>query len=396
MKNSFKLQILSVVLLFISGGCSTQWTKAIQRGKISSEAFHENVSVEIQKKLILVPVTIRGKQYRFLFDTGAPFSISSYLQKEYGFKKVSSGSIRDSDHNRQKVDWVQVDSVSIGSVAFVNQTAFVADFEANPVISCLGIDGIIGSNLIRHCNWTIDQEQKLLTFDSNIDALALKESVSIPFETDHQYNIFIDVNLGQARVKNLLLDYGSNGSVALNKEVFATLKEHAVLGNTFKEKGIQQTGIIGESVVLSREITWSDSLRIGHLNPENVLLKTGKTDLIGNDFLSRFRVTIDWENKRLYLSETGTQQAISGSFGFRIGTSPKNGIYIQSVTENSPAHKKGIEPNMKVTKVDNLDFEKDHDFCDYMSYEPGDTVFLEVVDAEGKKREFRIEKAVLK
>jgi hypothetical protein len=343
-----------------------------------------------------VPVIIAGTTYRFLFDTGAPFSISRELQLTHSFKTVSRGNIIDSDHNRKKVDWVAVDKLQMGEVSFLNQTAFVGDFTANPLLKCLNIDGIIGGNLIRHCNWTIDQARKKLSLSSDIDDVNRKESISLPFKNDLQYNMFVDIQLGQTSIRNMMIDYGSNGSIAFNKDIFYRLKENGLIGETFLEKGVQQTGIIGEPVSFNREITLSDIISINDVQLNNVELRTGKTDLIGNKVLSRFMVTIDWDNKNLYLQEGQLNAETDKSFGFKIGFTEEKGFYVQSVLEKTAAHEQGIEPNMQVTKVDSLDFEKGNNFCDYAELETGGTVFLEVIDSEGNRRQFYIDKETLK
>lgn len=395
MRNKFTIRILIGFLIFITWGCSLKWTEVIRYGKVSHNEFRESVNLEIQNGLIFLPVTIRGKQYRFLFDSGAPVCISNQLQNEYTFKIVSKGNIIDSDHNKKKVNWVQVDSINIGNVSFMSQTAFVGDFDANPLLKCLGIDGIIGSNLIRQTNWTIDQEQKSLSLYSTIDKHVFKDCIIIPFKTDDQYNIFLDLNIGQAKVKNVLMDYGSNGSISLNNEVFSTLKDRDIIGETLIEKGMRQSGIIGKTVDLNREIAYSDSVCIESVNLKKVMLRTGKTVSIGNGVLSRFRVTIDWNNRNLYLIESSEAPDTVRLPGFRLGFSANLGVYVQSVVENSNAYHKGVRPNMKVVKLDGLNFESNNDFCDYVNQEPGHIIFIELIDFSGNKMGYHFEQTII-
>ncbi|MEZ4970380.1 MAG: aspartyl protease family protein [Flavobacteriaceae bacterium] len=396
MGNIHKILVFSCLIVIVLQGCSVKWTEAIGYGSVSSGNTTEVVAIEIQKKLIIVPITIGKKEYRFLFDTGAPFSISNQIQKDENFKIVSKGNIVDSDYNKKKVNWVQVDSIGIGKVLFSNQTAFVGDFDANPIIKCLEIDGIIGSNLIRNYNWTIDQKQNSLSLSDIIEIDTFKESVVIPFKTDYQYNIFIDAYFGQTKLKNILVDYGSNGSIALNDEIFSALKEKNIIGETFIERGVNQSGIIGKPVGLNREITYSDSVRTNGLQHKNVIIRTGKTVSIGNDFLSRFNVTIDWINKKLYLSKYGKEVDSVGSAGFRLGYTIDKGVYIQSVMEKSDAYYKGVRPNMRVVKIDSLDFERGNSFCDYVDHEPGDEILLGLVDSKGQRIEYLIIKTFFK
>ncbi len=69
---------------------------------------------------------------------------------------------------------------------------------------------------------------------------------------------------------------------------------------------------------------------------------------------------------------------------------------IQSVMTQSEAYEQGMRPLMKVTKFDSLDFEKGADFCDFVYSPKSEKIFLEVEDAEKKKRVFNLEKKPLK
>lgn len=395
MRNKFAILLLIGVLFHITYGCAVKWTEAIGAGEVTQNQFRETVNIEILNGLIFLPVIIEGKEYRFLFDSGAPFSISNHLQKNFAFKIVSKGNIKDSDHNKKKVLWAQVDSIKIGDVSFTNQTAFIGDFDVNPLYKCLKIDGIIGSNLLRHCNWTIDQKQKSLTLFNGIGEDDLKGCFTIPFKSDYQYIMYTDISLGQATVRNVLVDYGSNGSIALNDKIFTTLKNRNIIGETLIEKGMQQSGIVGKAVDLRREIVYSDSVRIDSIYFKKVMLRTGKTVSVGNRFLSRFRVTIDWNNKKLHLLENAEIPDSISFYEFKLGYSSNQGVYVLSVVENSNAYNEGIRPNMKVLKIDGLDFENGNDFCDYVSHEPGNKMFLELIDSTGHKIEYHIEKTIL-
>jgi hypothetical protein len=382
-------------MIFVTQSCAVKWTDAIQYGSVTKVSNIEVVDVEIRNNLIIVPITIKGKEYRFLFDTGAPFSISKELQENTNFKTVSKGNIVDSDYNRKKVKWVRVNSINIGNVSFKNQTAFVGDFNANPIMNCLEIDGIIGSNLIRQYNWTIDQEKYTLSLSSKTGIDTREDSLVLPFKTDNQYNIYVDINIGKLSIKNVLVDYGSNGSIALSNEIFALLQEKNIVNKTFIEKGINQSGIIGKPVELNRKISYSDSVRINNLSIENVMLRTGKTVSLGNDFLSRFKVTIDWNSKNLYLLKSDKVRDKSNTAGFRIGYTLEKGIYVQSVMEKSDAYNKGIRPNMEVVKIDSLDFKNGSDFCDYVDHRLNNQIFLELINSKGKTMKYQIEKTIL-
>ncbi len=394
----FKLShilFIGVVLAFLAS-CSVHWTDAIKNGEIAQVEFNSSVAFEVEKGLIFVPVKIDGKTYRFLFDSGAPLSISKQLQQEFKFKKISEGTIKDSDHNRKKINWVELNELHINDISFLNQTAFVGDFKANPLLGCIQIDGIIGSNLLQQCNWTIDPEQNMLHFFDLEQKNPIAPDVTIPFKSDNQFNMRIDLKIGAATVRNVLIDYGSNGAVNLNTNIFKTLEENNIVPNTYYETGFQQSGIVGKPVPLNRKITLSDSVYLDNHHLKKIMLRTGKTVSIGNKLLSRFKVTIDWKNKALHLTAYDKEIEPYRPSGFKLGHTTEKGVYVQSVLQESIAFQKGIRPNMRVVQLDELHFEKENDFCDYVTHELGENIYILLIDSEGQKKAFNLTKTHLK
>jgi len=354
-----------LIVLFV--GCSPKWQDVIQYGSIDKEDFHEILKVELRHGLIIVPIKLKGKTYRFLFDSGAPQSISEELQEEFNFKVVSSGNIKDTDNHRLKVNYVSVDTLHIGSIPFLDQTAFVTSFKSSPMISCLKLDGIIGSNLMRYCNWKIDYAKAELHLSNTTQALLKESSIKIPFRPDQQYDINIDLKIGSHTLQNLKVDYGSNGSLSLPNHVFNTLKQKQHF-ETFRESGTKQSGLFGKPTDLTREIAYADTLIIGNIEIHNVEFRSGGSGLIGHKILSRFIIIIDWENKFLFLEPVSSSENINDNFGFKAGYTLEKGIYIQSVTEFSDAALKGVIPDMKILRVDELDFTQNQTFCDFVNY----------------------------
>jgi hypothetical protein len=383
--------------LFFFSACSPSWTEAIKKGKIGKDAFHETVITKVENGLIFVPVVIRGKTYKFLFDSGALFSVSKKLQKALNFKVITTGNIVDSDNNKTSVNYVKVDTTYIGAIPFIDQTAFVADFEANPILKCLEIDGIIGSNLIRFCNWEIDYQNKQIVLINTDSPIIKSKSEIVPFNTDRQYNILVDLKIGDATVKNMKIDYGSNQSISFPQNIFNTLKEKEEIKEAYIEIGKKQSGIVGKAINLNREITVLDSLKFQNLKLNNVQVQTGSSALIGKDILSRMVVTINWKDLTLIMQLADSVQIDNRTLGFTMGYSEDNKVYVQSVIESSTAFKKGVKSGMQVLKLDSLNFVEQHTFCDFVDYanQQRNDVNLELLDDSGNIKEFYFEKEFL-
>lgn len=378
--------------------CSMHWTTALKQGKTTKGTFSDTVSFELNHGMIIVPISINNKAYRFLFDSGAPFSISNELQNSLNYPKVSKGHIVDSDRNRKKVSYVSVDSILIGNQSFKEQTAFVTDFDSNPFISCLNIDGIIGSNLIRHCNWTINYSEQSMVLShlgntTNFDSTAIK----VPFKTDEQFNLLVDLKVGQSTVRNVTVDYGSNGSLALPSSTYKVLQEHNELGKEFRQYGFAQSGIVGKTISINRLISYSNKVSIGELKLDSILLKSSNSGLIGSQILSKYIVTIDWQNRNLAFSPAISYTNYLETTGLKIGYSIDNGLYILSITESSEAEKAGLKPGDSILQIDSLDFSSGLDLCDFMEYskERKPNIDLVISYKDSSRRSVHLEKSIL-
>jgi len=383
--NYLKQNLFVSFLLVLLSGCSLTWTEAIQLGEISNVSFSDNLTVDIAHDLVIIPVSLNGHIYSFLFDTGAPLSISEKLQNEMGYNIISKGHIVDSGKNRKKVKWAKVDTLLIGNTQFTNQTAFVVDFDANPILKCLDIDGIVGSNLIRFCNWKINFEKEEITLSDQPVSSSDNTLAVVSYSTDDQFDILLDMQFGGAEVDHLKVDFGSNGSISLPTKAFEALKQDNIIEKTFIEKGVSQSGITGKVNEINREIAFFDSIKSGDLILDSVYVRSGKSGLIGTKIFSRYIVSIDSKQQKLYFNENKSPDKNLDTFGFRIGISTDGLLYIQSVIEGSSAAESGVLPNMRVLEIDSIDFSENPDFCMYMDLieNTPDTLQLVLKDKAG-------------
>ena len=359
--------ILILILGGLVNGCIPRHANILSLGAMKNAEFKDTVSTEVSNGLIIVPVMIRGETYRFLFDTGAPLSISHQIQQKHGFKRISKGHIVDSDQNRQKIQYVQVDSLKIADIPFYGQTAFVADFRANPVLECLQLDGILGSNLMRYCNWTIDYETSQLIFASALDSTSYSQLPSLPFRYDRQFDLMVDLSIGNKPLKNLEVDYGSNGVLMIPEEIFDTLQLAGIITEPFHTVGQKQSGLIGEAVKTEQRIAFGDSLVIGDVILDDIMIRSGRKGLIGHDILSRFIVSIDSKRELLYLQKKELKSD-NRSFGFVLQPDDQSpGLRVQRLVEGSPAEQAGLQIGTLVIKINDLDLTKESAFCDYVS-----------------------------
>jgi hypothetical protein len=391
LRPAFLLYIILLVMLL--SACAVTWQDAIRKGEIRASSFREYLDIEVQNGLIFLPVEIKGETYRFLFDTGAPFSISEALQDMYNYPTLSRGTIKDSDGNKKEVNWVEVDAINLGAISFSNQTAFVGNFTDNPVLGCLEIDGIIGSNLIRHCNWSINTKEKSIALWKGGRMDSLEAYSSLPFTSDQQYSLFVELGIAKASIKPVLVDYGSNGYCSLEGRIYDRLEEEGIFNLSDTEVGFKQSGIVGKAVPIRNKRQWVDEAHLANQPLGSIRIKEGGTTALGYAALSRFEVVINWEDQNLLVKPLNFSIPDKRSFGLKLGWNTSNDMVVQSVILDSEAYLSGIRPNMLVEYLDTLNFIAGSTICDYLDYTAGDTITIGLIHSDGTKVNYLLEKS---
>lgn len=357
------------IILIVSISCSKNISDTLNRGNLPDQQFTASTFTETKTGLLIVPVIIKGKEYHFIFDTGAPTSISKEIQEELNFKVINKKHIVDSEGNKKKVEYVSIDTLSIATIPFINQSAFVGDYSSNPVINCMQVDGIIGSNTMRFCNWEIDPYQGKIKLYNTPYKTENEEVFSAPFRYNSQYDMIVDLKIGHLKAKNIKIDYGSNGSLSIPLSAFTSIKDAGVIDKTFTVIGQSQTGFLGEVRERVYELAYLDSISLGDCLFLDVKTKSGGAGLLGNKLLSEYIVSIDWDKQMLYFKDNNAVERSNATFGFGLGLNKEEDyVYVQSVIKESNAYAEGIRPMMKVAKIDSLDFLNGDSFCDYVNY----------------------------
>lgn len=334
---------------------------------MENKNFTEEVSFEHPLNLIIIPVEIRGRTYRFLFDTGAPNVISEELQEEYNFKTIAKNNIRDSEKKVKKVTYVSVENIKIGNIQFENTAAFITDLKANPVLDCLGLDGIIGANLMRFCVWRVDYSTKKLTLTDQPEQLEnTADYHEISFQSNSQYNIKIDFKTPNATINNLKIDYGSTGSIGIPNKPYNILKSKGEFSEEQVEAGFSQSGIFGDFLV---DTTKSSVIQFGEFGD----FKVGKTaienegkGLLGTEILKNYVVTMNWQKQTIGFDRTGMDIKFQrNEFGFSPAFRGGKTI-VKSTIIGGSAMSAGLKPKMRIHSINDFKFENLEDFCAYV------------------------------
>ena len=398
--------LLPVCLILLLSGTSCnvlKLSKLLKKGSTSEESFREQIPFEYRMDLVIIPVVINGKTYEFMVDTGAPNVVSKELAAELGKKTVVSQRVGDSQGESSRLDFILLDTVSIGGLDYVNTAAAIADLKQSNMIACLKVDGFIGANLMRKAIWEFDYEHQLITMVSSREQLSIPSDAAVlPFVPAASGTPKVSVQYNGHREDFLTFDTGANGHFTSTDRVYQLLKETNDSLRTIYGIGQNTSGLFGQAGHDTTDYAIV-SVKAGDLPPieQVVSFKKEQSKLMGTAFLKNFRVIIDWPLKEILLIPSAQPEtARLEGFGFTISRSKDNHLLTSFIYHGSHAEKLGMEIGDRIIRIDSIDFSilTDDSWCELVYNGTGGAgaKSIEVTILKGEEqRSFRLDKQVL-
>lgn len=276
----------------------TSVSTLLQRGDVLKADLSQPVEFDYNNRLLFIDVRVNGSPRRFIIDSGAPTVISQELKEELQLKKVKSTKVSDSQNNESKLEFVLLESLAFGGVEAGHSTALVTDLS---LFHCLGIDGLLGANVMSHFDWEVDyqKEQARLHPKEGGENPQASYPIAIPFTTKAQGTPDLELDIpGRHSASGLTLDLGSTRGVSIRKTDKLDIPQD---GRSTFSYGRTSKGIFGANT----DTTWYfrvDSLRIGGVPFGPAIVTSFNTsDKIGNRFWENYQLLISWSDNRLYL-----------------------------------------------------------------------------------------------
>ncbi|MCB0696618.1 MAG: clan AA aspartic protease [Chitinophagaceae bacterium] len=276
----------------------------LNKGYVNNKGFYVSVPFETQNDLIILNVSLNGHPKKFLLDTGAPTAISSSLQKQFDFGFFARLGASDINGNSDSFTAISVDELNIGGMSVKDVPALVVS-NKNPIFRHLDIDGIIGSNFLRHMIVRISVKDKTITFTDNIELLNLEHAYAEYMSTDKdmQSSPVIKVHLGDDITEELLFDTGFSGFYDLASVKFSMFSQHDDVNVMGVEKDKAMYGMMGVEKPTEKYKVLIPRYTVGGFVFHNVIAYTSSDDnsKLGAKFLRTADVTLDYVNNKFYM-----------------------------------------------------------------------------------------------
>ena len=316
-----------------------------KKGMIKPLKYNEELIFKIKDDHIFVNVEINGKTYRFLLDTGAPTVFGNNVIGN--FKNLEEIETGDAGGNSQTVKYVMVEEMKLGNITYHNFAAGYGDLGG---FEYLGIDGILGSNLIVKSVWDFDLANKKITISDHLDKNIIKGFQKTKTKILNTGTpTFTITYFGKMEEKNIYFDTGYNGLFYLCYPIFQKISNSMNIENIAEGNGFISKNAFGDSegktYLLPLEMT---------IGKENIPVFISDVDYdeesnLGAKWLAYYRTIVEKNN--FYFKENGRQMKKEFvTNGINIDEQDGN-LLVVFVWQNSSAYKMGIKVGDKILSV---------------------------------------------
>lgn len=333
----FRIRFLSAIWMVVGVVQSLAFTNASEPpGTSSRMPVRESLKFDPDDCLVLIPVRLGARDYQFAVDIGATGSIFDVsLQSHLG---RALDTVRVAMPNADKEFHVYAPPhARVGSLPLTRTPVLCHDFTSLREAFGCPVQGMIGMDFLKDWIITIDFDEGRLDILAPGTERNSNWGTGIPIAYYPTGTICVLPAVARNVRTPFTVDTGHTGTGDLEEALLASLaasSEARVTGNTES---------IGPSGTFSSRVTRLSNFSLGGFQHQNLRFMSGRRNVLGLNYLSRYRVTIDFPNERLYLAkgkrfadpDPGNVSGIRPMFRSR-------GIEVESVDEKSPAHAAGV------------------------------------------------------
>ncbi len=342
-------------------------------GQTSEIEYFEEIPFAFNTGLPIIDVEIQGKKYKFLFDTGAPNVISKEVAEEIQHKVRKRIKVKDSTGKSRYQTTVSIDEISIGKINYLNTSALIVDLNAAFEMRCFKFDGIIGANLMAMSVWEIDYERELISFTNKRSNFQIPEdALTLPFYPKKgQKTPKIAVNVDGTKVSNITFDTGAVGKLNLRQENF---KDDIDSFKKVELVGSSSAGIYGRSENTNDFYVAFDTLHVGEvlMTDQIIKIESSGSQILGNKFLKRFRVILDWRINKITLIERESYEPKPLKVLGFYPTYKDGKLFVGSIYPSSAVAQSGLQLGDQILGINGKNYKElsEEDACQFIVDKP--------------------------
>ena len=343
-------------LVFLISGCSTfRAISLVKGGEVLSTAKEESdLQSQFRGHMILVKGKVNGsdRNYTFILDTAALTIIDEKVASELGLSKEVEVEANDNTGRTKKAHLTRLDTLSLGEFTVKNPAAVIMDMARIRQMEGIGVDGIVGSNVLRFFKVKIDYQRPHVTLSGDTTPLNIVSGgCLVKFEQLIKQGFAPMVAVASGDVTfNAVVDTGLAEALSLP----IPLLEKAGKDGMIEGKGVMGGGAFEDNN--KSRLARLNSFRVGNTEFGKVVAaatERSKLPLIGTEFLSRFVVTLNYPAGEMLLVPSDGEKPRDNVFTTGIGVvrDASGKALVSGVWSGSPADRLGIMARDEIAAI---------------------------------------------
>ncbi|WP_367867536.1 retropepsin-like aspartic protease [Pedobacter sp. WC2423] len=363
------------------------------QGGTSAKNYYEEIPYQTINGKMFIQVELHGKKHKFLFDTGAPVAISPELVTQLKAKFLDEDTLSDVNGVTDTMGVVQIPQIKIGKIRFDHIPAITLfpDF-----YRCWGIDGVIGSNILRNSIVSIDGKKQVIILTDQLEKLKLNDSYSSPMitNTSYQSNPIIKIQLKDNTTIDLGFDTGDNEFLRISEELLSQLPDSGAYEILAKGYGANTIGGLGLQQSAEKYLLRFPQIKIGNGLFNNTIMETNKSgsSAIGSKILLYGVVTLDFIHSKFYFNSTKKDNEVREKQWPFVPTVINDRLAVGVVWDK---YKNEVKPGQRIVAIDNVDY-ADVTLCDMLNrphiLAGKETAIITIKDDQGNLQKIQISK----
>lgn len=314
-------------------------------GTAAKTAVRESFKFDPDDQMVLLPVRVGTKDCQFLLDTGATVSFFDVSLRSCLGPRIDSARV-ESPHGNVELEVYSAPNARVGSLPLTKGSVYCHDLTRCREASGYNVYGFVGVDFLKDWVITIDFDKGHLDILSPETAATSDWGEGMPFVWDANGLMCILATVGKGVCTPFRVDTGCAGTGDLEATLLSRLIGSHEARVTDDGKAVDLSGTHSLSVARLSHLS------IGSFRHKNLRFMSGKRNVLGLDYLSRYRVTIDFPNGRLYLAKG--KRFAKPDLGKRCGLLyffRAGGLQVESVDERSPAHTADVRAKDVIVKL---------------------------------------------
>ncbi|GAA4271852.1 PDZ domain-containing protein [Aquimarina gracilis] len=361
-----KIISLTLFLLYFSftyGQSAKEQLELVNSVKLEDVEFFKEISFQDKFGYFIIPVKIGDDVYDYIFDTGGYNTVTSEIISRNKLPNLMEVEVGSANQLKSNIILTKIPTVDIAGVQFKEIGAFNFDFKDSPQINCYTNGGLIGKSIIKNAVWQINAPEKKIVLTDDINKLDnLDNAIKLKVKLDKVFNPFVKAKIN-GKTKSFLLDFGYGGFISLTEAEGKSINSQKMVEVT-GEGAVSANGILNENIFIKN----IKSFEIGNSSiPSQVVYysKSNNYNLIGSKIAKYFIVTLNFEEKELFLTPIEKKEEVQpkSSFGFDLNRN-ENNVYVSKIFKGLSADKKGLKLNDVVISI-NDKMVNQGTYCDF-------------------------------